>query len=577
MSEQKKILNYNTLPEMFFKQVKENSFKPLLWFKKNNKYCSLTWKNIENKIKKVSLEIKKIGLKNGDKVLIVSENNPNWFIADFAIMASGCITVPAYTTYTKKDFEYIIDDSEAKLAFISNQNLFNNFIQAAKNKKKLKNIITFKKINYKKKKKKVIYVEEIYKSKNSSKFKINKKNKNDDACIIYTSGTSGKPKGVVLTHKSIISNLIGSIDVFKSAPLKNERFISFLPLSHAYEHTAGQFLPVAVAAQIFYAESLEKLFTNLKEVNPTIISAVPRLLETIYKKILNNILQKKTLIQKLFKINCELGKMKYENPKKYNLFHKILKLLLSLIFDIKIKKIFGSKLKFFISGGGALSYEINIFFESLGIKILQGYGLTETSPTVSCNRPEFNKLGTVGPVIKGINIKLAKDGEILIKGDSVMKAYWKLNSETKKKIKKNWFHTGDIGEIDSDNYLKITDRKKDIIVTTGGDNIAPQKIENMLSSKNEISKVAIFGYNKPFLIALIVVNNELVKKNLIHDKINLIIKEVNNKLSTTEKIRKFIIVQDDFTQENGLLTPTMKIKKSLVFEKFKKQIENLYS
>ena len=287
MSEQKKILNYNTLPEMFFKQVKENSFKPLLWFKKNNKYCSLTWKNIENKIKKVSLEIKKIGLKNGDKVLIVSENNPNWFIADFAIMASGCITVPAYTTYTKKDFEYIIDDSEAKLAFISNQNLFNNFIQAAKNKKKLKNIITFKKINYKKKKKKVIYVEEIYKSKNSSKFKINKKNKNDDACIIYTSGTSGKPKGVVLTHKSIISNLIGSIDVFKSSPLKNERFISFLPLSHAYEHTAGQFLPVAVAAQIFYAESLEKLFTNLKEVNPTIISAVPRLYETIYKKILN--------------------------------------------------------------------------------------------------------------------------------------------------------------------------------------------------------------------------------------------------------------------------------------------------
>ena len=200
-----------------------------------------------------------------------------------------------------------------------------------------------------------------------------------------------------------------------------------------------------MAAQIFYAESLEKLFTNLKEVNPTIISAVPRLYETIYKKILNNILQKKTLIQKLFKINCELGKMKYENPKKYNLFHKILKLLLSLIFDIKIKKIFGSKLKFFISGGGALSYEINIFFESLGIKILQGYGLTETSPTVSCNRPEFNKLGTVGPVIKGINIKLAKDGEILIKGDSVMKAYWKLNSETKKKIKKNWFNNGVIG------------------------------------------------------------------------------------------------------------------------------------
>ena len=256
---------------------------------------------------------------------------------------------------------------------------------------------------------------------------------------------------------------------------------------------------------------------------------------------------------------------------------KIIKFLLSLIFDKKIKKIFGSKLKFLISGGGALSYEINIFFESLGIKILQGYGLTETSPTVSCNRPELNKIGTVGPVIQGLNIKLAKDGEILVKGDSVMKYYWKNNFETKKKIKKNWFYTGDIGEIDSDNYLKITDRKKDIIVTTGGDNIAPQKIENLLTSKNEISKVVIYGDNKPFLIALIVVNEDAIKKNLIQEKINKIIKDTNDKLSTIEKIRKFIIVKDDFTQENGLLTPTMKIKKNLVFEKFNKQIQNLYN
>ena len=240
-------------------------------------------------------------------------------------------------------------------------------------------------------------------------------------------------------------------------------------------------------------------------------------------------------------------------------------------------RVFGSNLKFLISGGGALSYEINIFFESLGIKILQGYGLTETSPTVSCNRPEFNKLGTVGPVIKGLNIKLAKDGEILVKGDSLMKGYWKKNSETKKKIKKNWFHTGDIGVIDSDNYLKITDRKKDIIVTTGGDNIAPQKIENMLTSTNEISKAVVFGDNKPFIIALIVINRDEIKANSVQNKINLIIKEINNKLSTIEKIRKFIIVKDDFTHDNGLLTPTMKIKKDLVFEKFEKQIEDLYS
>ena len=577
MLENKKIFNWDTLHEMFFYQAKRNSSKPLLWFKKNNQYCPLTWKEIENKIKKISLEIKKIGIKNGDKVLIISENNPNWFIADFAIMAAGAISVPAYTTYTEEDFKYIINDSEAKLAFISNQNLFETFIKAAENKKEIKNIITFEKIKYKKKIKKIIYVEEIYKKKNNIKKNKTNNKKTDDACIIYTSGTSGKPKGVVLTHKSILSNLRGSIDVFKKSILKNEKFISFLPLSHSYEHTAGQFFPVAISSEIFYAENLDKLFTNIKEVNPTIISAVPRLYETIYKKILNSILKKNILIQKLFKINQKLGKIRYEEPKKYNFIQKFLKFFLSLIFDKKIKKIFGSNLKFLISGGGALSYEVNIFFESLGIQILQGYGLTETSPTVSCNRPEFNKIGSVGTVIKGVNIKLAKDGEILVKGDSVMKGYWKQELETKKRIKNNWFYTGDIGEIDSDNYLKITDRKKDIIVTTGGDNIAPQKIENMLTSKNEVSKVVIYGDDKPYLIALIEINKDIINKSHAQETIHQIIKEINNKLTASEKIRKFIIVHEDFTQENGLLTPTMKIKKNIVFQKFRNQINNLYN
>ena len=577
MLENKKIFNCDTLHEMFFYQAKRNSSKPLLWFKKNNQYCPLTWKDIENKIKKISLEIKKIGIKNGDKVLIISENNPNWFIADFAIMAAGAISVPAYTTYTEEDFKYIINDSEAKLAFISNQNLFETFIKAAENKKEIKNIITFEKIKYKKKIKKIIYVEEIYKKKNNIKKNKTNNKKTDDACIIYTSGTSGKPKGVVLTHKSILSNLRGSIDVFKKSILKNEKFISFLPLSHSYEHTAGQFFPVAISSEIFYAENLDKLFTNIKEVNPTIISAVPRLYETIYKKILNSILKKNILIQKLFKINQKLGKIRYEEPKRYNFIQKFLKFFLSLIFDKKIKKIFGSNLKFLISGGGALSYEVNIFFESLGIQILQGYGLTETSPTVSCNRPEFNKIGSVGTVIKGVNIKLAKDGEILVKGDSVMKGYWKQELETKKRIKNNWFYTGDIGEIDSDNYLKITDRKKDIIVTTGGDNIAPQKIENMLTSKNEVSKVVIYGDDKPYLIALIEINKDIINKSHAQETIHQIIKEINNKLTASEKIRKFIIVREDFTQENGLLTPTMKIKKNIVFQKFRNQINNLYN
>ena len=398
----------------------------------------------------------------------------------------------------------------------------------------------------------------------------------DPACIIYTSGTSGIPKGVILTHKSICSNLIGSLDIFKNINFNNERYISFLPLSHSYEHTAGQFMPLLTSSEIFYAENMDKLFTNFKEVNPTYIAAVPRFYEAIYKKILNNF-SKNKILEKIFNINLSLGKKIYLNQKKFLPITCFFKFFFKIIIDNKIKKIFGKNLKFFISGGGALSYDINIFFEAIGIKILQGYGLTETSPTVSCNRPELNKIGTVGPPIKGVEVKIAKDGEILIKGDNLMKGYLGKEKETKDKIKNNWLHTGDIGKFDKDNHLIITDRKKDIIVTSGGDNIAPQKIENMFTSSNLISQVIIFGDNKPFLIALIFVNNDYSKKNGINNKIDKYLKKINEKLSSTEKIRKYILINQELTLKSGFLTPTMKIKRKKVYEKYKKDIENLYN
>ena len=283
----------------------------------------------------------------------------------------------------------------------------------------------------------------------------------------------------------------------------------------------------------------------------------------------------------MFNFNLSLGKKIYLNQKKLLLLTRFFKFFFKIIFDNKIKKVFGTKLKFLVSGGGALSYDVNLFFESIGIKILQGYGLTETSPTVSCNRPEFNKIGTVGPPIKGVEVKIASDGEILIRGDTLMKGYLGKEKETKEKIKNNWLYTGDIGKLDEDNHLIITDRKKDIIVTTGGDNIAPQKIESLFSTLETTSQVLIFGDNKPFLVALVII--KIDKESLITDaedeaeKIKLHIKKINKKLSPIEKIRKstFVILnQDDI---NAFLTPTMKIKRNKVYEKYKKDIDKLYN
>ena len=339
-------------------------------------------------------------------------------------------------------------------------------------------------------------------------------------------------------------------------------------------------MPLLTSSQIFYAENMDKLFTNFKEVNPTYIAAVPRFYEAIYKKILNNF-SKNKILEKLFSFNLKLGRKIYLNQKKFLVLTRFFKFFFKIIFDNKIKKVFGNELKFLISGGGALSYDINLFFESVGIKILQGYGLTETSPTVSCNRPEFNKIGTVGPPIKGVKVKIASDGEILIKGDTLMKGYLGKEKETKEKIKNNWLYTGDIGKLDKDNHLIITDRKKDIIVTTGGDNIAPQKIESLFATLETTSQILVFGDNKPFLVALIIhkkdKNKSLEDIENENKKIDTHIKKINKKLSPTEKIRKIFFAFDNLDQKSGFLTPTMKIKRNKVYEKYKKDIEKLYN
>ena len=391
------------------------------------------------------------------------------------------------------------------------------------------------------------------------------------ACIIYTSGTEGNPKGVMLSHGGILSNCDGSISLLKNIIKKKPKFLTWLPLSHSYEHTV-QFIQIAIGAQVFYAESIDKLIKNMKDCSPDIMTAVPRFYQNLYQKINSNFIKAKGLKKYLIFKMLELGKKKLFKE-KFSLIENIQNLVCEKFVRKKIKLQFGGALKAFISGGGALDKEVGVFLNSIGLPTLQGYGLTETSPVVSCNPIHDIRIETVGPPFNGNQVKIADDGEILIKGENVMLGYWNNIVETEKVLVNGWLHSGDIGSFEKE-YLKITDRKKDIIITAGGDNISPVKIENDLVNIEYIEQSLVFGENKPYLIALIVLNEEF--KNITKEDLYKEIDKTNKNLSKIEKIKKFIIIDEKFTIENGLMTPTLKLKRFKIIDKYKKELEKIY-
>jgi long-chain acyl-CoA synthetase len=393
------------------------------------------------------------------------------------------------------------------------------------------------------------------------------------ACIIYTSGTGGNPKGVILSHGGILNNLVGACEIMKPLIDSKPVFLTWLPLSHSYEHCV-QFAQIAVGAKVFYAEKIEKLLDNISEAKPTIMTAVPRFYQNLYNKININMKKQTGFKAKLIDTTIRLGKKRLLKE-KMTFLEKLLNSLADLLVRKKVKKQFGGNLRAFISGGGALDKEIGEFLNSIGLPTLQGYGLTETSPVVSCNPIHKIKVETVGPPFKGNKVKIAEDGEILVKGENVMLGYWNKKEETAKVIIDGWLHTGDIGEIDpEDGYLKITDRKKDIIVSAGGDNVSPAKIENIINNAIEIDQCMVYGDKKNYLVALVVPSKEFLKEK---EKINNTIENINKKLAQVEKIKKIQLIDENFSIENGLLTPTMKVKRKKVTEKYKKELENLYS
>jgi len=565
---------FNSLVDLFFyKAAKENPNSDFLeWLNPKNKK-KYTWGETSKNIQKLS-KVLKDNLAQGDRCLLVSENRPEWLIADLAIMLADGITVPAYTTYTEKDYKYLIEDCEPSVIIVSNNEMHDKLKNIIKEKNFIKKVITFDEISDVEKQEKYLKFDSIVTNELSKNEIIKNENlkRNSPACIIYTSGTSGNPKGVILSHGGILNNLEGAQEILKPLIDKKPIFLTWLPLSHSYEH-AVQFVQIAVGAKVFYAERIEKLLENISQAKPTIMTAVPRFYQNLYSKINMNMKKATGLKAKLIKITINLGKKKLLG-KKMNIYEKFLNALVDVLVRKKVKKQFGGNLKAFVSGGGALDKEIGEFLNSIGLPTLQGYGLTETSPVVSCNPIHKIRVETVGPPFKGNQVKIAEDGEILVKGENVMLGYWNKKEDTAKVLKEGWLYTGDIGEIDpQDGYLKITDRKKDIIVSAGGDNISPAKIENQLTNSPAIEQSMVFGEGKNYLVALISPSKEFLEQK---EKIKEIIDEINKNLTLVEKIKKFELINENFTIENGLLTPTMKVKRNKVILKYKNILENFY-
>ena len=564
---------FNSLTDLFFYQAdKQNPQSIFLeWLNPNNKK-KFTWSETSLNIYKLAKILKK-NIQDGDRCLLVSENRPEWLISDLAIMLANGITVPAYTTYTEKDYKYLIEDCEPSIVIVSNNEMHHKLKNIIKEKNFIKKVITFEKIEGLNDDKYLDF-NSIIKNDLQENDKIKNSNlkRTSPACIIYTSGTGGNPKGVILSHGGILNNLDGACEILKPLIDKRPIFLTWLPLSHSYEHTV-QFAQIAVGAKVFYAEKIEKLLDNISEAKPTIMTAVPRFYQNLYNKINMNMKKQTGLKAKLIKATITLGK-KELLKKKMSLSEKFLNIIVNTLVRKKIKKQFGGNLKAFVSGGGALDREIGEFLNAIGLPTLQGYGLTETSPVVSCNPIHKIKVETVGPPFKNNEVKIAEDGEILVKGENVMLGYWNKKEDTKKIIKDGWLYTGDIGEIDSESgYLKITDRKKDIIVSAGGDNISPAKIENQLTNYQAIDQCMVYGDGKNYLVALIVANREFKEKK---EKINEIINKINENLTLVEKIKKFYLLNENFSIENGLLTPTMKVKRNKVINKYKNILEKFY-
>jgi long-chain acyl-CoA synthetase len=588
--------HFSSLTAMFFARARENGDKPFLSRKSGGTWASISWAEAARQVASLAASLQDIGLKAGDRVMLVSENRPEWCIADLGIMAAGCVTVPTYTTNGERDHQHIIEDSGAAAVIVSTPKLAQSLIPAAIRATKTKHLIGIEPLRVGQATGVKIHnwAEMVAREVDVSAWEAASVFKRDDlACIIYTSGTGGSPRGVQQHHGAILLNVEGCVDIIANDfGWGEEMFLSFLPLSHAYEHSGGQFLPIGLGGQISYAESLEKLMSNMEEVRPTIMVVVPRLFEVIRARIVKTFEKEGKVKQGLLRRALNLGAKDLSGG--VPLWDKPMNLLINKTLRPAIQQRFGGRMKALVSGGAPLNPDIGIFFHSLGLTLLQGYGQTESGPVISCNRPAAGlAMDTVGRPMKGVEVKIAEDGEILVRGELVMHGYWRNEAETKRAIKDGWLHTGDIGEFDKKGRIKITDRKKDIIVNDKGDNVSPQKIEGMLTLQPEIFQAMVSGDKRPHLVGLIVPDPEwaiewaqnndvpydmraLCDLPAFKSAIMAAVDQVNKQVSSTEKVRKITLTADAFTTDNEMLTPSIKIRRHVIRQTYGDRIDALY-
>jgi len=593
-------LRFSSLVAMFFERADQLGDAPMLWAKREGVWTATSWREAAAQVVALARALQNMGLGTGDRVMLVSENRPEWCIADLAIMAAGCVTVPTYTTNTERDHQHILDNSGAQAVIVSDAKLARTLLPAV----------------LRSQARHVIGIEPLRVGQ-ASRFETHRwadlvggpqpdadavaalrsaaeqVRREDTACIIYTSGTGGAPRGVMQHHGAILHNVKGAAQVIaEDFGWDDEVFLSFLPLSHAYEHSAGQFLPIGLGAQIYYAEGLEKLASNIEETRPTIMVVVPRLFEVLGTRILKQLQKQGKVANFLLDRALKLGEKQAEGRR--SLTDKPLDFLIEKSLRPRIRQRFGGRIKAMVSGGAPLNPEIGVFFQALGLTMLQGYGQTEAAPIIACNRPAVGlKMDTVGPPLAHTEVRIADDGEILVRGELVMHGYWQNPEETARVLKDGWLHTGDIGHIDDQGRIVITDRKKDLIVNDKGDNVSPQKVEGMLTLQPEILQAMVMGDKRPYLVGLVVPDPEwalewsraqgdrydfaaMQANPAFKAAVRAAIDRVNAELSVIEKVRQFAFADEPFTIENGEMTPSMKIRRHVIRGRYGDRLDGLY-
>jgi long-chain acyl-CoA synthetase len=596
-------LPYQSIPEMLRSNAQQFADRIAISYKKKGKYQSLSYSEFYERVLMAARGLCKAGMVPGDKVAIFSENRAGWAIADFAIQSAQGITVPIYATNTAEQAAYVINHCEAKIIFVSNRLQYEKLLTVRAQLPLLEQVISFElflgnpdlpvyslyqlsESSYPVSAEERSEIEALIKAIKSA----------DLFTILYTSGTTGVPKGVMLSHANVIFDAHYGLEKLEAFGM-NETFLSFLPLSHVLERTAGYYAPLMTGCHVAFCESVDKVVENMQEIGPTVMVSVPRLFEKIYTRIYEDVHQMHPLKRAFFHLAIETGRQfisrRYINPKPLGLFGIKYRFFDWMVFS-KIRKRFGGKLKYFISGGAPLDKSINEFMWAIGIPTFEGYGLTETSPAVTLNSPWKVRFGSVGTPLPGTEVKLADDDELMIRGPQVMRGYYNAPEETAKVLQNGWLYTGDIAKIDEDGYVYIVDRKKEIIITSGGKNIAPQPLENELRMDKYISQAFVYGDRKPYLVAILTPNLErlikmgqeegldyldvedLVANQRVQKRYAHRVQLINDKLPSYQTIKKFILLPRDFSVDGGELTPTLKLKRKIIQSKYQERIEQLY-